>query len=61
MEEVGVKDKEAYELAVKLARWLDNAGAGKGDWIVSDALKQATLPATIEWLAEIARRHGFES
>lgn len=53
--------KEALELAFKLARWLDNEGAGKGDWIVSDALKQATLPATIEWLAEIARRYGFES
>jgi hypothetical protein len=53
-------DRDTQALANALARWVEIDGhLHPASAILRDAIIQATLPATINWLAAIAERHGF--
>lgn len=54
--------KDALELGARLIKWCGPSETWTpATCVLIDAVNQATLPATVEWLAEIARRYGFES
>lgn len=47
-------------LSNKLIRWLFPGPTERSADILVDAVRQATDPKTIEWLAAIAERYGFK-
>jgi len=54
-------DKDTLALAKELTAWLEIDGhLHTASAILCDALRQATLPATVHWLAAIAERYGFQ-
>lgn len=52
--------RPAFEKAERLLAWFDGKAIGCGDLILHDAIRQATKPETVEWLAAIAERYGFD-
>jgi len=52
--------RPAHELGDALQAWMLADGLGhSGALVLRDAIQQATKPETIEWLAAIAERYGF--
>jgi len=52
-------DKDTLALAAALSSWC-NRDQYKAYNVLQDAIQQATLPATISWLAALAERYGFQ-